>query len=127
MTSSVIISDQPALQMGMDRHEGVIVAYLPRFEALPQEFSFRDGPDDYRTAVAYDGRLIDCIPSDMRWWKVREAARTLGLDEVSPIWSGPAEDLRVSCLPDVPQPEGTYLAMRQYRCGPWISLEQKES
>jgi hypothetical protein len=123
---SVSITDQPGVQMGLPRDEGLVVAYIPRTAQMPEEYEWRDGMRFF-VAVAYDDVLMDLLPSDnknVKWWKVREAARDLKLDEINPIWSGPSEDFRVSCLPQVPQPDGTVLAMRQYSRGPWITLEE---
>lgn len=122
------IRDDAALQLGLDRDEGVIIAHIPKTDIMGEEYEFRDGKREF-VAVAYDGVLLDLIPTDRKnckWWFVREAARSLRLGQIEPIWAGPAEDFRVSCLPQVPKPEGTRLALRQYSRGPWILLEEPE-
>lgn len=122
-----MISDTPGIQMGIPRDEGLVVAYIPKTDSMPEEYEYRDG-DRWFTAVAYDGVLMDLIPADtktVKWWQVREARRQLRLEEINPIWAGPCEDFRVSCLPQLPKPENTNLAMRQYSRGPWVILEEK--
>ena len=121
-----MISDTPGSQMGLPRGEGLVVAYIPKTGKVPEEYEYRDGKRSF-VAVAYDGVLMDILPTDkqaVKWWLVRNAARSLRLDQIEPLWSGPNEDFRVSCLPQLPKPEGRQLAMRQYSRGPWIILEE---
>lgn len=123
-----MISDNPALQMGLPRDEGMVVAYIPKTDYIGEEYEYRDGKRWF-VAVAYDGKLLDLMPADrknVKWWHVREAARQLRLNEISPLWTGPVEDLRVSCLPQLPKPEHHHLAMRQYSRGPWIIIEEPQ-
>lgn len=124
----MLIEDNPARQMGLPLDEGIIVAYIPKTDQMGTEYEYRDG-DRWFVAMAYDDKLLDLLPADkknVKWWVVREAARQLGLNEVTPLYAGPVEDLHISCLPQLPRPEHTNLAMRQYSRGPWIILEEKD-
>lgn len=115
-----------AKEMGLESGEGLICAFIPIMNAVPQEVEFRDGKRNF-TLVSLDGVVLDLVPQDqktVKWWIVRTAARENKLQIPEPIWSGAAEDFRVEALPDLPQPENTILALRQYRCGPWIKLQE---
>lgn len=93
-----------------------------------QEHVYRDG-DRFFEVFSIDGEVMDMLPYDtkpVKWWMVREAARSLGLDYPEPILTCPAEDFRVSCLPDVPTQPGRVLAFRQYGRGPWIKISPKD-
>lgn len=119
--------EYPALACGISEYDGLLVAYLPKFEATMDERA-----DRVRglTLYAFDGVLIDAIADDRRkvkWWIVRNAARDAGLAQIEPIWHGPAGEFKLSSLPDVPRPETDYtLHMRAYSHGPWIRLERKD-
>ena len=120
-----IIGDNPALQMGLPLDEGLVVAYIPKTGQMGEEYEWRDGDRQF-IAVAYDDKLLDLMPTDkktVKWWIVREAARQLRLNEITPLWTGPVEDFHVSCLPQLPRPPESNLAMRQYSKGPWIILD----
>jgi hypothetical protein len=88
------------------------------------ELPYREGTRAF-TGYLADDRLLDLYPEDtkpVKWWLVKAAARILGVAPIETIWSGPAMDFRVECLPNVPQPPDTQLAIRQYSRGPWITL-----
>lgn len=126
------IPDNPALACGFDRGEGVLVAYIPKpVEGGPMyylEHPYRSGKRAF-VVYSYDGIVLDMIPADnkgVKWWMVREAARSLGLDYPEPIHTCAAEDFRVSCLPDVPAKPDSALAFRAYGKGPWIKLSDFE-
>lgn len=124
-----MITDTPGAQLGLPCDEGLVVAYIPPTGQMPEEYEYRDGARSF-IAVAYDNILMDLLPMDrksVKWWIVREAARALKLAPIEPLWTGPVEDFRVSCLPQLPRPEGYTLAMRQYSKGPWILLEEKKN
>ena len=124
-----MITDTPGMQMGLPRDEGLVVAYIPSTAQMPEEYEYRDGKRSF-VAVAYDDTLMDLLPMDrkpVKWWLVREAARQLRLEMIEPLWAGAVEDFRVSCLPQLPKPEGRTLAMRRYSQGPWIILEERKN
>lgn len=125
-----MITDTPGAQLGLPRDEGLVVAYIPSTATMPEEYEYRDGSRSF-VAVAYDNVLMDLLPMDrkpVKWWIVREAARALKCTPIEPLWTGPVEDFRVSCLPQLPRPEPDWtLAMRQYSRGPWILLEEKQN
>lgn len=129
MTRPLVVDpDYAALACGVDRDEGVIVAYIPKMDAVPVEHHYRDGGREF-LLYSFKRKVIDMLPFDrknVKWWQVREAARALKLDYIEPIFACAAEDFRVSSLPQLPKPEGTYLAFRQYSRGPWVNLEAKE-
>lgn len=127
-----ISKDFPALACGVDRDEGVIVAYIPKNEegVLTMQHAYRDGTRSF-TAYSMDGKLLDMVPEDrknMKWWQVREAARALELDIIEPIHSCAAEDFRLSCLLDkqLPRPEAHSLAFRRFSKGPWITIDPED-
>lgn len=120
--------DFPALACGIDRDEGVVIAYIPTGDAIMDEHEYRDGDRTF-TLFSMDGVALDMLPQDrktVKWWMVREAAREHRLQFIEPIKACAAEDFRVSCLPQVPQPEGTVLAFRQYSRGPWITMTKDQ-
>lgn len=111
--------------LGMKRGEGLVCAYLP------------DAPDILHTDEGGSGILystqgrvaIDYIlynEKPVKWWVFKNVARDLGYNFPEPIWHGPVEDFRLQCLPDVPKPAGTKLAVRQYHCGPWVTLTTED-
>lgn len=106
-------------ELGLDPNDGVLLAYLPDLGHLLQEDEVRAHPKDL-TVYSLDGIVLDMLPSG-KWWKVREAARQLGMSTVEPIWSGAFSDFRV---PDVPRPEGAKLFVRAFSNGPWVCLER---
>lgn len=107
----------PAIENGIEPYEGVLLAYLPPLGAVMQEHEGRE-----YTLYSLDGVAYDCMPP-MKWWRVKDAARALGLSTIEPIWSGAAADFRV---PEVPRPENHKLYLRAFSGGPWICLEDKE-
>jgi hypothetical protein len=110
-------------QLGWDPYEGVNAAFIPDIpnDAPNEEHMVIDG-----VACVYNGMVIDVVNvKPTKWWKVRNAARELGLSFPEPIWSGPVSEFSVNSLPDVPQPEGTILAVRRFHQGPWIKLQEK--
>lgn len=121
------MESNPALACGIHRHEGLLVAYIPPTDSVPQEYEYRDGKRTF-TLVAYDGIVLDMMPHDnkaCKWWLVRQAARQEKLAQIEPIWTGPAEDFHITCLPELPREPGYRLAMRQFSRGPWILLEKE--
>lgn len=124
--------EYPATACGIPDGDGLLVAYLPKLDGVMQESFLRD-----LVVYSMDGVVIDALPNvthyapdshkgPVKWWRVRGAARELGLAQIEPIWQGPAGELKLSSLPDVPRPEPDYtLHMRAYSHGPWIRLEQK--
>lgn len=131
MTTDVIpdgLPDNPALACGVPRDEGVLVAYIPRITedgpTMYMETPYRDGKRVF-VVYSYDGVVLDMMPLDakgVKWWLVREAARSLGLDYPEPILTCAAEDFTVKSLPDVPAKPNCNLAFRAYGRGPWIEL-----
>lgn len=116
-------------QLGFDRHDGVIVAYIPKDDLLMGEHAYRDGSRDF-TVYTRAGKVLDMLPLDgkaVKWWMVKEAARFLRLSPIEPIMSCAAEDFRVESLPQVPQPAGTVLAIRNYSRGPWLTFKTSKS
>jgi hypothetical protein len=118
--------DQAALACGFQPFDGIIVAWLPKLDTVLEERYNGD-----LVLYAQDGVVIDVHHEDgkpVRWWEVKIAARAAGLAFIEPFWSGPAADLRVSALPDLPPPErdvGYRRHMRGFSKGPWICIEQE--
>lgn len=109
-------------QLGIPRDEGVIVAYLPAKPLFFDEYDCDSG-----VGLGHHGTLLDIVgPAPVKWWKVRNAARSYGLEQVEPIWYGPAAEFNVNCLPIGTKPDGKTLSLRQYGRGPWINLEEKD-
>lgn len=111
--------------LGLARDTGIMLAFIPTQDGIPREVTYREGTRTYILAHL-DGVVLDLIPQDMKpvkWWIVKNAAREEKLNIPQPLWYGPAEDLNIDELPDLPQPENTVLAMRQYSQGPWIKLQ----
>jgi len=127
-------SDEPLYkQLSIDPAEGLICAYIPAQILQMEEFEVRSG-DRYFTLyahrTAWDNVVLDAMPSDsknVKWWLVKELARSEGLSWVEPFWSGPAGEFDVRWLPDVPRPERSVMAIRQYSRGPWIKLPDKDT
>jgi hypothetical protein len=110
-------------QLGWDPYEGVVAAFIPDIpnDAPNEEHLVTDG-----VACVYNGMVIDVVSvKPTKWWKVKNAARELGLSFLNPVWGGPVSEFSVNSLPDVPQPEGTILAIRRFHQGPWIKLQEK--
>ena len=111
-----------------------MVAYLPRLDAVLQEY-YKGSCKVY----AQDGIVLDMLDTEsprVKWWKVREAARQLGMTIVEPMWSGPAsdmderriEEIRARVVPlDFEQETGAKMFMRAFSHGPWICLDEKEN
>jgi hypothetical protein len=106
--------------------EGVIVAFLPRTDGIMQEVEYRDGKRTF-TLHSIDGKIVDLFPSDnkgVKWWMAKEAARVNKLSWPEELWRGPAAEFNLDSLPEVQQPENTVLALRMYKRGPWIRLQE---
>jgi hypothetical protein len=117
------VNRQLALECGIDRYDGLIVAELPILDDLMEEYVCDGG-----TGFAKNGILIDVVPeigATMKWWRVRNAARQHRLNQVEPLWQGPAEEFTLKALGE--QHRGKHLYMRSYTRGPWISLHEAES
>lgn len=115
-------------QLGIPGDEAFMFAYIPVVDGLMDEYPWRDGKRE-GTLFAWEGLAMDILPEDskaVKWWLVKNAAREYKLDVVEPIFTCPAADFRVQCLPEVPRPDGTRLAFRMYGRGPWITLPEKE-
>lgn len=124
-----VSTNNPALDCGMSRHDGVIVALIPPIDA----------PDEYVTSFGtlfvVDGMAVDLLPSDRAWWKVKEAAREVGVRFPEPLWHGCAEEFPFNTeqvqVKALEYPADKRLCMRNYRNGPWIDLtpeqQKKES
>ena len=119
--------------LGIDPYDGVLIAFLPKLDSVMQEFYLELGGDRLVTAYAQDGMVVDCIDTgqrDVRWWRVRDAARQLHMNIVEPIWSGPAADVTLvmlECLVEQYRPnENEKLHIRCFSRGPWISFSKKE-
>ena len=124
------MSDNPALMCGLDPYDGLLVAYLPKLDGVMQEAYNRyvdwEGRTVTATVYSIDGMAIDAKTDPdsltMKWWRVRNWARELGLSIVEPIWGGAVKDFSLRHLPDVPQPHGAQLHMRAFSHGPWINI-----
>jgi hypothetical protein len=127
MTATTATTTAPAQlykDMGLDRDDGLIAAYIPVNAELMNEHTMPDG-----TLYSVDGCAVDLVMDDekpVRFWQLKQAARQFRLNHPEPIWTGAAGDFRVQCLPKVPQPADTTLAVRQYRRGPWITLTEED-
>lgn len=116
-------------EMGITGDEGLLCAYIPLMVGMPQEVEYREGTRTF-TLVSLDGRAIDMMPQDqkgVKWWMVKNAAKENKLEFPQELWYGPADEFSIDALPDMPQPEGTVLALRQYSRGPWIKLQDSLS
>jgi hypothetical protein len=124
----IIDPDFAALACGVSYDEGVVVAYIPPSTTIPMEYEYKDGRREF-IVYKYDTKVVDMLPFDkqgVKWWQVREAARSLRLDMIEPIFACAAEDFRLSCVPRLPRPKGYVLAFRQYGRGPWVVLDKKQ-
>lgn len=114
------------VQLGLSREDDIIVAYIPAEAEVMEEYPYRDGTREF-VVFCQSGKVMDMLPLDskgVKWWLVKKAARALCKDHIEPIKFCAAEDFSLKCLPDVPQPEGTKLALRCYSRGPWIKLPE---
>lgn len=106
---------------------GLVVAFVPNHTNRAEEVQVTGSRPMLLCLV--EGEVIDGVPADqkaVKWWHVVREAKLARRDIVDVIWSGPVEDFSVRCLPDVPQPDNTDLAIRLYSSGPWIKLPTKE-
>lgn len=125
--TTVLEYKYPATACGIDPYDGLIVAYLPKFAAVMDEHWLAAR----LTLYCVNGQAIDAIDDErgqrVKWWQVRNAASSVGMQYVEPIWQGPAGEFMLKCLPDVPRPSPEHtLHMRAYSHGPWIRLENKD-
>lgn len=126
------------LKLGIPGDEGLVAGYIPVFDTIPQEFIYRDGA---RTFIMYaiDGTVLDMIAEDqkpVKWWLVKQAChnvnlgeRVTGLSPIETFYSGRADEFRVESLPSSildRKPEGHQMAVRMYKQGPWVKLDQLE-
>lgn len=75
--------------------------------------------------------LVDIVPEGeldppMKFYRVRQWARQLGLGFVDPIWSGNAQDFKLADLP-APHECDMVLHLRRYSRGPWFMLQNPAS
>lgn len=110
--------------LGMKTGEGLVCAYIPATADILQDWPTEDGHLYTHGDIALDFVRLDNKP--VKWWVLKNVARSFRYNHPEPIWHGPVEDFGVQCLPDVPQPEGTKLAVRQYHSGPWITLSPED-
>jgi hypothetical protein len=116
-----------AKDLGISPDEGLLVAYLPELLNV-LDYEIREAADTV-TVYTQGVMAVEALSErerPIKWWKFKNYAREAGFNHPEPIWHGPAGDFRVQCLPDVPQPDGTNLAIRQYSRGPWITLTPED-
>ncbi len=104
--------------------EGLLAAFVPVTDKVPKEYEYRDGTRNFRL-FSWNGVALDMLPGDAgacKWWMVKDAAREAKVGLIEPVWAGPADDFTLKCLPDLPQPPNTHLAVRRFSRGPWIKL-----
>ncbi len=119
-----------AQALGVESNEGVQVALFPD---TVEDVSLTGESFDWDKNVRAWGlvgnlgpwgpRLLDVVTEpdvDVKWWKVREFAKTNGFDHVPIRWEGAVVD-----IPDRYFAPGTILGVRMYNHGPWFwPLEQ---
>jgi hypothetical protein len=112
-----------AVDCGIDPNDGLLVAYLPKLDAVLQEAYYDD-----LTAHSIDGILLDVTgPKPVRWWKVRGAAGDLGLALPDISHACSAKDFTSGLARMFSPPyRGAKLYMRAYSHGPWICIEQEQ-
>lgn len=112
-----------ALDCGFDPTDSVLVAYLPKLDAMMQEY---DVSSDEKL-LALDGIAIDIVASRaVRWWRVRNAAFVHKLAHVELICSRVAASFSleyVEWLRKTFPPNDGRMHMRAYSRGPWICIE----
>jgi len=118
----------PALACGVAEYDGLLVAYLPKLDAVMQEFWL---PSERLTLYCAGDMAVDAMDEHrgqrVKWWRVRNAARECRMQQVEPIWQGPAGEFTLARLPAVPRPTLEHkLYMRAFSHGPWIKLERNE-
>lgn len=128
MTTTTATPRQLYSSLGLARDAGLVAAYIPETAEMMMEHPIREIDDDLIMYTVGD-LALDIISErerPVRWWQVKNYARAHRFNFPEPIWTGAAEDFRLKSLPNVPQPEGTKLAIRQYARGPWITISTED-
>jgi hypothetical protein len=119
-----------ATQLQVTHDAGVVVAILPDGieEVTSREVPILDAHDQRMHLVEmhtgpWGIRAVDLISpyeEDVKWWRVKEAARQESVDVIPIRWEGPIAE-----IPSKYFEEGVVLAVRFYQHGPWFwPLEQ---
>lgn len=111
------------MQIGLDPNEGVEVAIWPGepdSAELGTPFPLSPGVEAtpvFATIPTWGRRLLDIITEpavEVRWWKVRDYARTNKLDLVPVSWQGAAQDIPEKYFAE------EFLGIRLWSEGPWF-------
>lgn len=116
--------------LGLDRDDGLIFAVIPG-RAVMMEHEYRFDDKTYATLHTIDDKAVDLVRADgkpVRFWQLKTAARSLGFNFPEPIWSGPAEEIKLKSLVGWLPEEGDShsVALRAYQHGPWITLKKED-
>lgn len=115
----------PALDCGIDPNDSLLVAYLPKLDAVLQETRVAEG-----TLMSLDGVALDIVgPKRVRWWQVRRAAGDEGMQLPAIVWQNRVSKFtqeHIEMFAGYPHVDGYKPYMRAYSHGPWICIEKEQ-
>lgn len=111
--------------LGLARDDGLIFAVIPQGEIMMEHDAGLS-----RTLYTIGDKAVDLVRADgkpVRFWQLKAAARVAGFNFPEPIWSGPAEEIKLKSLVGwLPEDDSHAAALRAYRHGPWITLKKED-